>query len=92
MAGHTFASSLLRELHRKHWSQKCAEVRQKTFLKEKGIAPFIKLGLVSLAKLFKSELGFAHNHGTMPSFGGGIFEFVAAIVLKVGKELLCQSK
>jgi hypothetical protein len=44
-------------------------------LTEKGIVPFIKLGLVLLAKLFKNEVDFAHNHSPMPPFGGGDFEF-----------------
>jgi len=46
------------------------------------------LGLVSLAKLNKNGVDFAHNHSTMPSSGSGGFEFVAISLAKWGKRIL----
>jgi hypothetical protein len=45
--------------------QSCAGVRF-DFLIRKGHRAFLLLGLVALAKLNKSEVDFASNHGTMP--------------------------
>jgi hypothetical protein len=45
-----------------------------------------------LAKLSKSKVGFARNHGTMPPSGGGVFGFVTVGLAKFSKKQLCQSK
>jgi hypothetical protein len=31
--------------------------------------------LIVLAKLSKSKVGFAHNHGTVPLYSAGVFKF-----------------
>ncbi|MCP5016376.1 MAG: hypothetical protein GY938_14090 [Ketobacter sp.] len=54
--------------------------------------PLFNLELASLAKLLKSEIDCASNHGIMPPSGGGVFGFVAAGLAKLGEEQLCQSK
>jgi hypothetical protein len=44
--------------------------------------------LVLLAKLNKSQVGFASNHGTMPPFGGGAFAVDTNRLAKLGKKTL----